>query len=201
MLDYGTKIVAGVTPGKGGERIYDVPVYDTVEEARVNHDADASIIFVPSPFVCDASIEAMEAGFKTLVIITEHVPVRDAIYIMARANQLGATIVGPNTPGIITPDECKLGVMPASVYRRGNVGVVSRSGTLSYEIASGLTAKSIGQSTCIGLGGDRIVGLSFVDVLRLFERDRETKAVVLILPVVSLVGVCLKKFELDMQGQ
>lgn len=180
MLDYGTKIVAGVTPGKGGEMVYGVPVYDTVEEAMDRHDPDTSIIFVPAPFVYDASLEALEAGLKTLVIITEHVPVKDAIYIISRASQLGTTIIGPNTPGIITPNECKLGVMPASMYRKGSVGMVSRSGTLSYEVASTLTAKGIGQSTCIGLGGDRIIGLSFVDILKLFEKDEETKAVVLI---------------------
>jgi succinyl-CoA synthetase alpha subunit len=180
MLDYGTKIVAGVTPGKGGEMVYGVPIYDTVEEAMDRHDPDTSIIFVPAPFVYDASLEALEAGLKTLVIITEHVPVKDAMYIISRASQLGTTIIGPNTPGIITPNECKLGVMPAPMYRKGSVGMVSRSGTLSYEVASTLTAKGIGQSTCIGLGGDRIIGLSFVDILKLFEKDEETKAVVLI---------------------
>jgi succinyl-CoA synthetase alpha subunit len=180
MLDYGTKIVAGVTPGKGGTTIHDVPVYDTVEEAVKKHDANASIIFVPAPFAADAAFEAMESGLKTVVIITEHIPIKDAIQVMARANQRGVTVVGPNTPGVITLEECKLGIMPAHVFRRGAVGIASRSGTLTYEIAAGLSSVGLGQSTCVGLGGDPIVGLSFVDVLKMFERDEDTKAVALI---------------------
>jgi succinyl-CoA synthetase alpha subunit len=180
MLDYGTKIVAGTSPGKGGTKVHGVPVYDTVEEAMKKHDANASIIFVPAPFAADAVFEALEAELKTIVVITEHIPVRDAIQVMHRARQQGAVIVGPNTPGIITTDECKLGIMPAHVFKRGVVGVASRSGTLTYEIATGLTVRGFGQSTCIGLGGDPIVGLSFVDVLREFERDEQTQAVVLI---------------------
>jgi len=180
MLDYGTKIVAGTSPGKGGTEVHGVPVYDTVEEAMKKYDANASIIFVPAPFAADAAFEALEAELKTIVIITEHIPVRDAIQVMNRARRQGAVIVGPNTPGIITTDECKLGIMPAHVFRRGVVGIASRSGTLTYEIATGLTVGGFGQSTCIGLGGDPIVGLSFVDVLREFERDEQTQAVVLI---------------------
>jgi len=180
MLDYGTQIVAGVTPGKSGIAIHGVPVYDTVEEAIKEHDADASIIFVPAPFAADAAFEALEAKFKTIVIITEHIPVRDTIQVMSRARQQDAVVVGPNTPGILTTNECKLGIMPAHVFKGGVVGVASRSGTLTYEIATGLTTRGLGESTCIGLGGDPIVGLSFVDVLKEFERDEHTQAVALI---------------------
>ncbi len=180
MLDYGTQIVAGVTPGKGGTRIHKVPVYNTVEEAVKKHGANASIIFVPARFAVDAVLEALESGLKTIVVITEHIPVKDAIEVTARAKQHGATVIGPNTPGIITPGECKLGVMPTHVFKPGIVGVVSRSGTLTYEIAAGISAKGLGQSTCIGLGGDPVVGLSFVEVLRMFEMDKHTEAVALI---------------------
>lgn len=180
MLDYGTKIVAGVTPGKSGIDVYGLPVYDSVEEAAGEHGADASIVFVPAPFAADAAFEALEAGLKTIAIITEHIPVRDSIQVMARAKRMGAVVIGPNTPGIITPGECKLGIMPAHVFRSGVVGMASRSGTLTYEIATGLTNASLGQSTCIGLGGDPIIGLSFVDVLKEFERDERTKAVALV---------------------
>ena len=180
MLEYGTKIVAGVTPGKGGMTMEDVPVYDTGEEALQHHEANASIIFVPAPFAADAALEALESGLKTVVIITEHVPVKDSIQVMTRAKKEKATIIGPNTPGIITPDMCKLGIMPAHIFRNGIVGIASRSGTLTYEIAAGLTALGLGQTTCLGLGGDPIVGLSFVDVLRMFEKDEQTKAVALI---------------------
>ena len=180
MLEYGTKIVAGVTPGKAGESVEGVPVYDTGKEALQQHEANASIIFVPAPFATDATLEAMENGLKTVVIITEHVPVKDAIQVMAKAKDNGVTIIGPNTPGIITPETCKLGIMPAHIFKKGIVGIASRSGTLTYEIASGLTALGLGQSTCIGLGGDPIVGLSFVDVLKMFEKDEQTKAVALI---------------------
>jgi len=180
MLDYGTQILAGVTPGKGGTTVHGVPVYNTVEEAAKKHGATASIIFVPARFALAAVLEALESELKTIVIITEHIPVKDAIEVMARAKQHGATIIGPNTPGIITPGECKLGVMPAHVFEPGIVGVVSRSGTLTYEIAAEISAKGLGQSTCIGLGGDPVVGLSFVEVLRMFEADKRTEAVVMI---------------------
>jgi succinyl-CoA synthetase alpha subunit len=180
MLDYGTQILAGVTPGKGGTRIHGVPVYNTVEEAVKKHGANASIIFVPARFALAAVLEALESELKTVVVITEHIPAKDAIEIMARAKQHGAAFIGPNTPGIITPGECKLGVMPAHVFEPGIVGVVSRSGTLTYEIAAEISAKRLGQSTCIGLGGDPVVGLSFVEVLRMFEADKRTEAVVLI---------------------
>jgi succinyl-CoA synthetase alpha subunit len=180
MLEYGTKIVAGVTPGKSGAEVHGVPVYDTADEALKEHDANASIIFVPAPFAADACFEALEAGLKTIVVITEHIPVRDAIQVMYRAKQQGAVVIGPNTPGVMTTEECKLGIMPAHVFKRGVVGIASRSGTLTYEIATGLTVRGLGQSTCVGLGGDPIVGLSFVDVLKEFEKDEQTKAVALI---------------------
>jgi succinyl-CoA synthetase alpha subunit len=180
MLEYGTQIVAGTTPGKSGTQMHGVPVYDSVEEATREHDADASIIFVPAPFAADAALEALEARMRTIVIITEHIPVQDAIQVMSRARQQGAVVVGPNTPGILTTDECKLGIMPAHVFKRGVVGIASRSGTLTYEIAAGLTARGLGQSTCVGLGGDPIVGLSFVDVMKEFERDEQTQGVALI---------------------
>jgi succinyl-CoA synthetase alpha subunit len=180
MLNYGTKIVAGVTPGKGGTQIHGVPVYDTVKEAIENHHANASIIFVPAPFAAEAAFEAMEADLKTIVVITEHIPVKDAIQVMAKAKQQGAVVIGPNTPGIIAPGECKLGIMPAHVFKPGMVGIASRSGTLTYEIAAGITASGLGQSTSIGLGGDPIIGLNFVETLRRFEKDEQTKAVALI---------------------
>ena len=180
MLEYGTKIVAGMTPGKGGSSVHGVPVYDSVQEAKDASGANASIIFVPAPFAGDAAFEALDTGLKTIVIITEHIPVRDAVQVMYRAEKEGAVVVGPNTPGILTVGECKLGIMPAHVFKQGVVGLASRSGTLTYEIAAGLSVRGLGQSTCIGLGGDPIVGLSFVDVLREFERDEQTKAVALI---------------------
>ncbi len=180
MLQYGTRIVAGVTPGKGGEEIHGVPVYDTVEAALEKHQANASIIFVPAPFAAEAALEALETGIETVVIITEHIPVKDAINTMAHARPVGATVIGPNTPGIITPHECKLGIMPAHIFEPGSVGIVSRSGTLTYEISASLTKNRLGQSTCLGLGGDPVTGLSFIDALKMFEKDPKTKAVVLI---------------------
>ena len=180
MLDYGTKIVAGVTPGKGGNQVHGIRVYDTVEEALEKHSANASIIFVPAPFAADAALEALENGVKTIVVITEHIPIKDAVNVITYAKQANATVIGPNTPGIIIPQECKLGIMPAHIFKPGSVGMVSRSGTLTYEIAVGLTRSGLGQSTCFGLGGDPITGLNFVDTLKMFEKDAKTKAVVLI---------------------
>ncbi len=180
MLEYGTKIVAGTSPGKGGIMLHGVPVYDTVEEAQQKHKANASIIFVPAPFAADAAFDAMENGIRTIIIITEHIPIKDAIGVMARAKQLKATVVGPNTPGVITPEECKLGIMPAHIFKKGNVGMVSRSGTLTYEIAASLTRSGLGQSTCLGLGGDPITGLNFIDALAMFEKDPQTNACVLL---------------------
>jgi len=180
MLDYGTRIVAGVTPGRGSETVEGVPVYDTIVEAQSKHEIDASIIFVPAPFAMDAALEAIEATLDPIVIITEGIPVRDTIEIVARARQEGATIIGPNCPGAIKVDECKLGIMPVQVFRRGAVGVVSRSGTLFYEIASHMTRSGLGESTCVGIGGDPVVGLDFIDLLRWFQDDEGTRAVALI---------------------
>jgi succinyl-CoA synthetase alpha subunit len=180
MLEYGTRIVAGTAPGKGGSQVNSVPVFYTVEEAQEKYSANASIIFVPAPFAADAALEAMENAIKTVVIITEHIPIKDAVSVMAYAKQVSATIIGPNTPGIITPGACKLGIMPSHIFKAGSIGMVSRSGTLTYEIAAGLTRRQLGQSTCLGLGGDPITGLNFTDALKLFENDSQTKAVVLI---------------------
>jgi succinyl-CoA synthetase alpha subunit len=180
MLEYGTKIVAGVVPGKGGIVANGVPVYDTVKETVDAFSPNASIIFVPAPFVKDAVLDAIANKIKTVVVVTEHMPIKDAVNVMAYANQQQVTIIGPNTPGIITPGQCKLGIMPADIFKPGEIGVVSRSGTLTYEIAAGLTAKGLGQSTCVGVGGDPVVGLNFIDVLELFKENPDTKAVVLI---------------------
>lgn len=180
MLDYGTKIVAGVTPGKGGIKIDDVPVYNTVEEAKRNHSPNAAILFVPAVSAAEAAHEALNNGIKTVVIITEHVTIKDSIEITAQAGDANATVIGPNTPGIITPEKCKLGIMPINIFASGNVGVVSRSGTLTYEIAARLTKNGLGQSTCLGIGGDPVVGLNFIEALELFKRDPQTMAVVVI---------------------
>ncbi len=180
MLDYGTKVVAGTTPGRGGQEVEGVPVYDTIAEALEIHELDASIVFVPAPFALDAALEAIEAELDPVVAITEGIPVRDSIEIVARARLKGITIVGPNCPGLIKPGESKLGIMPAQVFREGSVGVVSRSGTLFYEIAAQMTRIGLGQSMCVGLGGDPVVGLDFIDVLKWFDDDEETKGVALI---------------------
>ena len=180
MQDYETRIVAGVTPDKGGTEVPGVPVYNTVEEAKQTHSPNASIIFVPAQFAADAAHEALNGGIKTVVIITEHVPLKDSIGIMAHASKVKGAVIGPNTPGVITPGKCKLGIMPSHVFTRGNVGIVSRSGPLTYEIASGLTRKELGQSTCLGIGGDMITGINFIETLELFRPDEQTEAIVLI---------------------
>lgn len=180
MKDYGTNIVAGVTPGKGGSSVHGVPVYDTVEEAQKEQPLDASIIFVPAQFAAEAALEAIDNKIKTIVIITEHIPIKDSIEIISYARKKETSIIGPNTPGILATGQCKLGIMPTQVFMSGNIGIASRSGTLTYEIATNLTKNQIGQSTCIGLGGDPITGLNFIDALKLFEKDLETKIVVLI---------------------
>ncbi len=180
MQNYGTRIFAGVSPGKGGTEVSGVPIFNTVKEAKEKYTLNASILFVPAQSAADATYEALENGIKTIVIITEHIPIRDSISIMAHAQQVQSLIIGPNTPGIITPGVCKLGIMPANVFARGNVGIISRSGTLTYEIADGLTKRGIGQSTCLGIGGDPVLGLSFIDALELFNSDNQTEAVVLV---------------------
>ncbi len=180
MAGYGTRVVAGTSPGRGGSEVEGIPVYDTVEDTVTKHGANVSAIMVPAPFVKDAAFEAIAAGIGLLVIISEHVPVHDAVDIMAYAADGGARVLGPNTFGIIAPGQCKVGIMPGGIYRRGPVGLVSRSGTLSYEIAGALGEAELGISTAAGMGGDMVVGLSFVDLLRAFERDEETECVVLV---------------------
>jgi len=180
MLAYGTKIVAGSSPGKGGATIEGIPVYDSIRAACENHRIDASVLFIPAPFAKDAALEALEAGVKVVVVITEHIPVHDEMAVMAYAKRVDATVIGPNTFGIVSSGKCKIGIPPNQFFIPGNVGVVARSGTLTYEIVGNLTAQGIGQSTVIGMGGDRVVGLTFIDVLKQFEKDPETKAVVLI---------------------
>ena len=180
MLQYGTKIVAGVTPGRGGGEVNGIPVFDAVEEAASRFEVNASIIFVPAPFAKDAVLEAISSGLSPVVVITEGIPVKDEIQMMEISRLRGTTVIGPNTPGIITPNECKLGIMPAHIFKQGKVGLVSRSGTLTYEIAASLTAAALGQSTCLGVGGDPVVGLSFVDVLEMFRKDPGTEAIAMI---------------------
>jgi len=180
MLDYGTKVVAGVTPGKGGQTVHDVPVFDTVKEAKEETRADASIIFIPAPFVMDAVLESINSQLNPIVVITEHVPVHDSIKFINVAFSKGISIIGPNTPGMMAPEKCKLGIMPSHIFKAGDVGVASRSGTLTYEIVADLTRNGLGQSTVVGLGGDPVVGFNFIDALKAYDKEKDTKAVVLI---------------------
>lgn len=180
MIAYGTRVVAGVVPGRGGESILDVPVFNTMKEAVAATDANASIIYVPAPFAADAATEAISSGVKLVVIITEGIPVRDMIPVYWFAKERGVRVVGPNCPGVISPGKAKVGIMPGHIHKEGRIGVVSRSGTLTYEIVKELTLHGLGQSTCIGIGGDPIIGTTFVDALELFESDPETDAVVMI---------------------
>ena len=181
-IAYGTNVVAGVTPGRGGQLFDDnVPVFDSVERAVKETDANTSLIFVPAPFATDAMIESADSGVRLIVCITEGIPVLDMVRVIPYLKSLGVDLIGPNCPGLISPGApCKLGIMPGSIHMPGRAGVVSRSGTLTYEAVSQLTRLGIGQSTCVGIGGDRLVGTSFVDVLRLFNEDSETDMVVLI---------------------
>lgn len=180
MLEYGTKLVAGVTPGKGGTAIHGVSVFDSVFEAVKSTQANASVIYVPAPFAADAVLEAIEAGVGLVVCITEGIPTLDMIRVKKYILNTKTRLIGPNCPGIIAPGICKIGIMPGYIHKSGSVGVVSRSGTLTYEAVWQLTQRGVGQSTCIGIGGDPIVGVNFVDVLRLFQEDKETRAIVLI---------------------
>jgi succinyl-CoA synthetase alpha subunit len=180
MREFGTSIVAGVTPGKGGEVIEGVPVYDSVRGAMGAEEAVATVIFVPAAAARDSALEALEAGIGLVVLITEHVPVHDAMVVAQFARLKGAVVIGPNCPGIAVPGRTKLGIMPNQIFQEGSVGVVSRSGTLTYEVVNSLSEAGLGQSTCLGIGGDPIVGTSFVDALRLFEEDDRTDEVVLI---------------------
>ena len=179
MLKYNTSIEAGVTPGKGGQDFMGVPIFNSIEEAVEETDINSSIIFVPAKFAKDAAFESIR-HLDLVVIISEHIPVHDSLDIMAYAKQMGTTVIGPNTPGVISPGVGKLGIMPTHIFDEGNVGLISRSGTLTYEIASELTRAGIGQSTCVGIGGDPVVGTNYIDILKRFEADDDTEAVVLI---------------------
>jgi succinyl-CoA synthetase alpha subunit len=181
MLKYGTKVVAGTSPGKAGEMVHGVPVFDSLREAKEAQNANASIIFIPAPFAGDAVLEAIANGMNPIVVITEHVPVKDEIRIIHEAKRNEITIIGPNTPGVITPEaKQKVGIMPGHVFAKGDVGLMSRSGTLTYEIAAGMTNAGIGISTAIGLGGDPCVGLTTIEAVKMFEQDKNTKALVLV---------------------
>jgi succinyl-CoA synthetase alpha subunit len=177
---YGTKVVAGVTPGKGGSTVEGVPVFNTVHEAVGKTGANASVIFVPPAFAADAILETADAGLPLVVCITEGIPTLDMVRVMRHLSGTKTRLIGPNCPGIISPGKCKIGIMPGHIHRQGDVGVVSRSGTLTYEAVGQLSALGIGQSTCIGIGGDPIIGTTFVDVLRLFNEDPETHGIVMI---------------------
>ncbi|MFH1101015.1 MAG: succinate--CoA ligase subunit alpha [Methanobacteriota archaeon] len=181
MLSFGTKVVAGVTPGKQGEAVHGVPIFNTLEEAVIETDANTSLVLVPARFAKDAVFEALDAGVKTIVTITENIPFHDAMEFVHYAKYKGVVVIGPNCPGIASPGKkAKVGILPSGIFVKGSVGVASRSGTLTYEIVNSLSERGIGQSTCVGLGGDPIIGTTFIDALEAFEKDRETKAVVLV---------------------
>ena len=178
MLKAGTKITAGVTPGRGGSRVEGVPVYDSVEEARAEQEINTSVLFVPAPVAEESCMEAVDAGVKLLILITEHIPTHDTMRIRAYARSHGATLIGPTTPGVITPGKCKIGIMPTPLFIPGPVGIISRSGTMSYEMAGLLSTEGIGQTTMVGMGGDPVVGTSLVELLELFQKDPATRVVV-----------------------
>ncbi len=179
-LEYGTKMVGGVSPGKGGQVHLGLPVFNTVRDAVEATGATASVIYVPAPFCKDAILEAIDAGIKLIVTITEGIPTLDLLDVKVRLDAEGVVMIGPNCPGVITPDECKIGIMPGHIHKKGKVGIVSRSGTLTYEAVKQTTDEGFGQSTCVGIGGDPIPGSNFIDILKLFQEDPETEAIVMI---------------------
>ncbi len=179
-LEYGTKMVGGVTPGKGGQTVQGLPVFDTVDEAVAQTGADATMIFVPPPFAADAMLEAIAARIPVIIAVTEGVPVLDMVRVYRAAKEAGVVLVGPNCPGVITAEECKIGIMPGYIHQKGPVGIMSRSGTLTYEAVWQTSSLGLGQTTCVGLGGDPIVGTSFIDVLQMFQDDDETEAIMMI---------------------
>ncbi|MBE2895657.1 succinate--CoA ligase subunit alpha [Pasteurellaceae bacterium HPA106] len=179
-LEYGTQLVGGVSPGKGGTTHLGLPVFNTVKEAVEKTNATASVIYVPAPGCKDAILEAIDAGIELVICITEGIPTLDMLAVKQRLNETGVRMIGPNCPGVITPDECKIGIMPGSIHKKGKVGIVSRSGTLTYEAVKQTTDCGLGQSSCVGIGGDPIPGSNFIDILKLFEQDDETQAIVLI---------------------
>ena len=179
-LDYGTQLVGGVSPGKGGTTHLGLPVFNTVREAVDATGATATVIYVPAPGCKDAILEAVDAGIQLVICITEGIPTLDMLQVKQRLNQTGVRMIGPNCPGVITPEECKIGIMPGNIHKKGKIGIVSRSGTLTYEAVKQTTDEGFGQSTCVGIGGDPIPGSSFIDILRLFQQDPETEAIVMI---------------------
>ena len=179
-IEYGTNIVGGVTPGKGGQTHLGLPVFDTVHEAMEKVQPNAALIFVPAPFCKDSILEAADAGIELIICITEGVPTLDMLVVKEKIDQLGITLIGPNCPGVITPGEAKLGIMPGSIHKPGSIGIISRSGTLTYEAVKQTTDLGMGQSSCVGIGGDPIPGSSFIDILKLFEADDQTKAIVMV---------------------
>ena len=179
-IEYGTNIVGGITPGKGGQTHLGKPVFDTMEEAKKSVNPNASLIFVPAPFCKDSILEAAESGIELIICITEGVPTLDMLDVKKRVDELGVTLIGPNCPGLITPGEAKLGIMPASIHVPGSVGIISRSGTLTYEAVKQTTDIGLGQSSCVGIGGEPIPGSSFIDILKLFQEDPQTEAIVMV---------------------